>query len=140
MGNSRSKSFDLTTNDPQIVIEIKVRYYKPSLANDHRQGYWVNITPVKVEGVWRTVTAFSGIMRFVMGAKRFSQKQLDALYNDVRFTVLAGHVEDVWVKEALRVAEDNNLHITHWGNLLKESNRPDFKSIVDAYPMVKDGS
>lgn len=133
MSSDRRMSFDLTTNVPNIVIEVKVRYSKPESLNDFRQGYWVNITPVEVDGIWRTTTAFTGIKRFVMGAKRFSKKQLEALYTDVRHVVLTGHVEDVWVKEALRVAEEANVTITHWANALKEANRPAFKSIVDDY-------
>lgn len=131
MGNDRRKSFDLTTTDPQIVIEVVVRYATPNAGNDYRQGYWVTISPVKIEKDFRITGAESIVNHFVMAAKRFSQKQFDALFNDVRYVVLNGHIEDVWVKEVNRVAEESGLRITYWENLIKD--RPKFNSIIDAY-------
>lgn len=137
MANDRRQSFDLSTDDPGKLIHVAIRYSKPdgsyASSRPEQQGYWITITPVKFDGIWRTQTAFSGIKSFLMPAKRFSQKTLDDLFYKIRFEILTGHTEDRWVKKVIEVAESAELRITHWSNALKESNRPDFKSIVDNY-------
>ena len=101
MSNKRRDTFDLTTNDPNVVIEVCVRYSKHDGSyydpNAEQQGYWLNVTPVKLEG-----------------AKRFGAKKFETLMTGVKHEVLTGHTEDRWVKLALRVAEENGLTITQW--------------------------
>ena len=114
--NNRSQSFDLTTTDPNTVIEVKVRYSKPdgSCIGQETQGYWLNATPVKLDGIFRVTTAYTGVKKYLEGSKRFSAKRLDTLMTHTRFEILTGHVEDPLVQMVLRVAEQNDLTINQW--------------------------
>lgn len=116
--SNRRQSFDLPTTEEGKVIEVCVRYSKPDGSyynpDAEQQGFWLNITPVKVDGMFRTTTAFTGLKRFLEPAKRFSEKKLDTLMSSVKHEILVGHTEDAKVKMALRVAEENGLTITQW--------------------------
>ena len=116
--SKRNESFDLPTNDPKKVIEVKVRYCKPdgSYHDSHaeQQGYWLNMTPVEIDGVFRTTVAYTGTKKFLESAKRFGAKKLETLMIRVKHEVGTGHTEDRLVQMVLRVAEENGLIITHW--------------------------
>jgi hypothetical protein len=116
--SKRNESFDLTTNDPKKVIEVKVRYSKPdgSYHDPHaeQQGYWIGMTPVEIDGVFRTTVAYTGLKRFLEPAKRFGAKKLETLMIHAKHEILVGHTEDSLVQMALRVAEENGLTITQW--------------------------
>lgn len=122
--SNRRDSFDLSTNDPNKVIEVCVRYHKTDNSyhnpNAEQQGYWLNITPVKIEGSFRVTTCFTGLKKFLEPAKRFSEGKLEKIMGSVYHEIMTGHVEDANVKMALRVAEENGLSITHWANAIKE--------------------
>lgn len=116
--NNRSKSFDLTTNDPKKVIEVNVRYSKPDGSyHDSRaeeQGYYGSVVPVEVDGMFRTTTAFSGVKWFIEPAKRFGAKKLEAIHDRIRHEALTGHTEHSIVQTILQVAETNGLAVTQW--------------------------
>jgi hypothetical protein len=112
--SKRSESFDLTTTTPGMVIEVKVRYSKSDMIGGENQGYWLNITPVKIDGSFRVTTAYTGLKRFMEGAKRFSAKKLETLAIHVKHEIMTGHTEDSLVQMALRVADDSNLTINQW--------------------------
>lgn len=40
------------------------------------RGYYLSVTPVTKNGITESYTLFSGLKQFIMGANRFSQKQL----------------------------------------------------------------
>lgn len=106
MSNTRTKSFDLPTSSPNLVIEVEVRYTTPNAGNDYRQGYWVHMAPVRLEKHFRATNASCIVKRFVLAANRFTQKQLDAIYDDVHQNILNGNPQDAWVKEVRKIAED----------------------------------
>lgn len=121
--SSRKESFDLKTDNPEIVIEVNVRYSKQdgSYVNDRaeQQGYWVNATPVKIEGMFRVTTAYTGTKAFLEPAKRFGAKKLNDLFSTVKHEVMVGHTDDRWPQMARRVAAENDLRITHWDEGIK---------------------
>lgn len=116
--SKRRQHFDLPTDDPKIVIEVCVRYSKFDNSyhdpNAERQGYWVNVVPVEIDGAFRTTTAFSGVKSFLADAKRFSEKKLTDLLASVKHEVLVGHVEDRKVQVAIEVANRAGVRITQW--------------------------
>lgn len=76
---------EIKTNDPGIVIEVKVRYAgKPEYSGAEQQGYWVSVVPVKrkeevydgVTYVIRTVGAYTGVKSFLAPAVRYSEKTM----------------------------------------------------------------
>jgi len=113
MSNNRRISFDLPTDQDGTVIEVKVRYSDGKDGAD-RRGYWVNINPVKVEGVFRTVEAYSGVKVFIESANRFGAKKLATLASSVKHQTLTGHTDDRWPRIARQVASDKGLRITQW--------------------------
>jgi len=114
MHKSRRISFDLKTDKPDTVIEVSIRYSKSDYVGGENQGYWIGITPVKIDGVFRIQTAYSGVKGFLEGATRFGQKKLDNLASSIEHEVLTGHMEDRWPKQARMVAESNGVRITTW--------------------------
>ena len=80
--SSRSyKAQVVETNDPQVVIEVTVRYAgKPELSSSEQQGYWMSVVPVKLERdgdiVWRTTAGYSGVKRFLEPAVRYNEKTM----------------------------------------------------------------
>lgn len=116
--SKRSESFDLPTDQPNKVIEVKVRYSKHDGSyHDPRaesQGYWLNITPVEVDGMFRTTTAYTGVKAFLEPAKRFGAKKLADLLASVKHQVMTGHTDDRWPQLARRVADESGLRITQW--------------------------
>ena len=136
--SNRSQSFDLTTTDPNIVIEVKVRYSKPdnSYFNDRAEesGYWVNFTPVKIEGMFRVTTAYTGIKALVEPAKRFGAKKLENLFSEVKHSVMTGHTEDRWPQLARRIASENDLRITQWDEGIKA--RMEANKAIEENPIV----
>lgn len=72
---------EIKTNDPGIVIEVKVRYAgKPEYAGAEKQGYWLSIIPFKrnkEDGFfWRTTTAYSGVKKFLEPATRYNERYM----------------------------------------------------------------
>lgn len=98
MSNDRRISFDLPTTTPNTVIEVAIRYSKADHSYvDNRaeeQGFWVGMTPVTIEGVWRQFTAFSGLKAFDSPANRFSRKKLEAVRDKVHAQIMTGDPTD----------------------------------------------
>ena len=111
-----SKSFDLTTNSKDgWVIQVEVFYSKdgPNNLRGYR-GYWMRISPVKIEKDFRVSNASNQRLFQLEGAKLFSEKRFLALYSSIMHQVLTGHYQDRWVMTCQQIAQENQLKINQW--------------------------
>jgi hypothetical protein len=90
----------LPTTDPDRILEVEVYYDEGGLSyftgGVNKRGYYLAVQPVKLDGGFRSITAFSGTKALVEETKRFSARKLQevalqALQLPVYRTLL-GHV------------------------------------------------
>tara|TARA_B100000614_G_scaffold262909_1_gene300698 strand:+ start:181212 stop:181613 length:402 start_codon:yes stop_codon:yes gene_type:complete len=111
MSNNRRISFDLPTTTEGVVIEVVARYTKGDPYSSEQQGFWIGMTPVKVEENWRTTRAFSGLKAFDSTATRFSAKKLEAVRDKVRHQIMNGTPTDRYAMMLQRVVEQAGLKL-----------------------------
>lgn len=70
----------LPTTDPERILEVEVYYDEGGMSyftgNVNKRGYYLAVQPVKLDGGFRSITAFSGTKALVEETKRFSAKKL----------------------------------------------------------------
>ena len=70
----------LPTTDPNRIVEIEVYYDEGGLSyftgGVNKRGYYLAVQPVKLDGGFRSITAFSGMKALVEETKRFSARKL----------------------------------------------------------------
>ncbi len=106
--SSRSyKAQVIETTDPELLIEVTVRYAgKPSYVGDEAQGYWLSVVPVRIvesvmEGITyqtRRTAGYSGVKRFLEPATRYSERYMCNI-------VLPQEWIDEWVDSELYIME-----------------------------------
>lgn len=70
----------LPTTDPDRILEIEVYYDEGGMSyftgSVNKRGYYLAVQPVKLDGGFRSITAFSGTKALVEESKRFSARKL----------------------------------------------------------------
>jgi hypothetical protein len=70
----------LPTTDPDRFVEVEVYYDEGGMSyftgGFNKRGYYVAVQPVKLDGGFRSITAFSGTKALVEETKRFSARKL----------------------------------------------------------------
>lgn len=70
----------LPTTDPNRIVEVEVYYDEGGLSyftgGINKRGYYLAVQPVKLEGGFRSITAFSGTKAIIEETKRFSARKL----------------------------------------------------------------
>ncbi len=70
----------LHTTDPERILEVEVYYDEGGMSyftgSFNKRGYYLAVQPVKLEGGFRSITAFSGTKALVEETKRFSTRKL----------------------------------------------------------------
>lgn len=70
----------LPTTDPNRIVEVEVYYDEGGLSyftgGVNKRGYYLAVQPVKLEGGFRSITAFSGTKAIIDETKRFSARKL----------------------------------------------------------------
>lgn len=70
----------MPTTDPNRMVEVEVYYDEGGLSyftgGVNKRGYYLAVQPVKLEGGFRSITAFSGTKALIEETKRFSAKKL----------------------------------------------------------------
>lgn len=73
----------LSTTDPNRVVEVEVYYDEGGLSyftgGVNKRGYYLAVQPVKMEGGFRSVTAFSGTKALIEETKRFSARKFQEI-------------------------------------------------------------
>lgn len=81
---------EFATTDPNLFIEVKVRYVgKPEFYGGEEQGYWLSIVPYTAEisdgVIWRSTRAYSGMKKFLVPATRYSESYMRRIVPDWGF-------------------------------------------------------
>jgi len=70
----------LPTTDPDRILEVEVYYDEGGMSyftgSVNKRGYYLAVQPVKLDGGFRSITAFSGTKALVEESKRFSARKL----------------------------------------------------------------
>lgn len=70
----------LPTTDPDRILEVEVYYDEGGMSyftgSVNKRGYYLAVQPVKLDGGFRSITAFSGTKALIEETKRFSAKKL----------------------------------------------------------------
>ena len=70
----------MPTTDPNRFVEVEVYYDEGGLSyfsgGVNKRGYYLAVQPVKLDGGFRSITAFSGAKALVEETKRFSARKL----------------------------------------------------------------
>jgi len=70
----------LSTTDPERFLEVEVYYDEGGMSyftgSVNKRGYYLAVQPVKLDGGFRSITAFSGTKALVEETKRFSARKL----------------------------------------------------------------
>ncbi len=70
----------LPTTDPNRILEVEVYYDEGGMSyftgGVNKRGYYLAVQPVKLDGGFRSITAFSGTKELVEETKRFSARKL----------------------------------------------------------------
>lgn len=70
----------LPTTDPDRILEVEVYYDEGGMSyftgGVNKRGYYLAVQPVKLDGGFRSITAFSGTKALVEETKRFSARKL----------------------------------------------------------------
>jgi hypothetical protein len=76
----------LPTTKENTFLRMEVYYNEGGMnyfsGQSQKRGYYLSATPVKEEGNFTTVTAFSGTCQLLLEVKRFSQKKLQEVAAD----------------------------------------------------------
>ena len=98
----------LDTTGPE-KLEVTVSYSKGGMSywdyKDYPRGYWLHVSPVKIEGRFKTYMMGSGLKRFVVAAKRFGAKALDRAAVEA-LPLVDETVAAVCAKEGLTLASE----------------------------------
>ena len=78
MSNNRRTQWDTPTNDPGIVVQTTVWHCKDTKA------YWCAVTPVELDGMFRTTVCYSGVKQNLGTVPRFNVRKLDDLAHSVK--------------------------------------------------------
>lgn len=70
----------LPTIDPNRIVEVEVYYDEGGLSyftgGVNKRGYYLAVQPVKLDGGFRSITAFSGTKALIEETSRFSARKL----------------------------------------------------------------
>ena len=70
----------LPTTDPERILEVEVYYDEGGMSyftgSVNKRGYYLAVQPVKLQGGFRSITAFSGTKALVEETRRFSARKL----------------------------------------------------------------
>ncbi len=81
MHNRKIKISDLSTTTPNQIIRIEVYYSEGGmsmLAGEYRtRGYYLSVTPLKIEGAFTRMMAYTGTCTLLEEVKRFSASKLE---------------------------------------------------------------
>jgi hypothetical protein len=70
----------LPTTEPNRFLEVEVYYEEGGMSflsgSFNKRGFYLAVQPVKMEGCFKSMTAFSGTKALVEEAKRFSARKL----------------------------------------------------------------
>ncbi len=73
----------LPTTDPERILEVEVYYDEGGMSyftgSVNKRGYYLAVQPVKLQGGFRSITAFSGTKALVEETRRFSARKLQEI-------------------------------------------------------------
>jgi len=106
--NNRRIHFDMPTTKENIVIQITIRYSvgDPYSSVPENKGFWVIMTPTEIDGIFRMITAYSGLKAFHQSANRFSRKKLEAIEAEVKHQIFNGTPTDKYQQMLQKVVQE----------------------------------
>ena len=92
----RRITWDTPTNDPSIVVSTVVWHRRDTKA------YWCTITPVELDGIFRTTVCYSGVKQLLREAPRFNVNHLAEVAHFVKH-------DPYWDSVRTRIADTKGL-------------------------------
>lgn len=111
MSNRRITVETFPTTEPNRVLRADVYYDQGGISYfsgcSRKRGYYLSITPVKVEGAFTSVTAFSGTCDLLEEVSRYAERRLQEHAQRVRnLPIYQTLIELVQAKNGMKLAAE----------------------------------
>lgn len=111
MSNRRITVETFPTTEPNKVLRADVYYDQGGISyfsgSSRKRGYYLSITPVKVEGAFTSVRAFSGTCDLLEEVSRYAERRLQEHAQRVRnLPIYQKLIEHVQAKNDIKLAAE----------------------------------